>query len=174
MVKKNKKDTNKKNSKGNKLPFKLVDEDKSELEWDSLTTLYQEIATGMKEISAKLQMIKSTINKELGDDEDLDILFKGTLGVYKELIDEIANITKAHSRSTSDGKVQFFTGRVNTENEKEFDHYINIVTTYNSILEKISSFASTSILTLMTTFQEKLLEKEKAEKDKGEEKNESK
>jgi len=140
-----------------KLPTSKKEEEK--LSWDKLAELNQNMRMGTQELISRITTVIEMMDKELPGDKELRILQVGVINSIEEITTKIGLITKVHSTTTTDGVISFFTGIVDPSEDDGFNTYLNAMTTYADISASLTTLTNTSILSLMTEFQEKLHKK---------------
>lgn len=125
--------------------------------WDDLKELNLTYRNNLKELYLNIAKLKSFAIKNGLFDKEAEDLYEGIKKSAEEVDALLESLTRAHAKVEEfeeDGvkklKLAFFTGPIDEDNEKEVQLYLDAMTGYAGIFEKISILAMNSVVTFQS------------------------
>lgn len=154
-----KRKTNKKNN------IKIKEEQK-DLFWDDLITPAEEIRKNLADINANLKAMYEKY-EEYFNNPEIAKIYTGIGKALEEIVKNYTTLRSLHSKTEGD-VIKYYSGKVNPDDQKQLDLYINISMAYGGVTNQILVLTNTSIVALTNALQT-LLDKENEENNKPKE-----
>jgi uncharacterized protein YeaO (DUF488 family) len=141
--------------KSNKQKKQIKVQDKA-LYWEDLIGPSKEVRKSLIDLNASLKGIAAKFKNEIEKSEELNKIFTGIGYTVNDLTERYLTVRRSHSKDLGEGQVAYFKGKVDAENNKQIELFMNATLAYAGLANQLQVVANTSVAALVADLQKTL------------------